>query len=250
MLTYRVKSCFIYKGYHGQTKFRTKQMGMKGFSDASDKSILFQNSILPSSEYLLGTEFLLQKTLWERLLQTKCLNHFAFKSLLNIPLLILINKGLFLSFLKIHFIYLGLHCIFVAAYRLLPDAIHRHLTAVASLIVEQGPQGTQAQWFSSCKSWVLRAQAQRLCTGLIALRHVGSSWTRDHTVSPTLASGFSTTGPPGKSDQVMSLGKQARSSPKTVQGKWNSPFVTEGRGKWLNGLIQAHLSFITMIGKF
>ena len=120
MLTYRVKSCFIYKGYHGQTKFRTKQMGMKGFSDASDKSILFQNSLLPSSEYLLGTEFLLQKTLWERLLQTKCLNHFAFKSLLNIPLLILINKGLFLSFLKIHFIYLGLHCIFVAAYRLLP----------------------------------------------------------------------------------------------------------------------------------
>ena len=36
-------------------------MGMKGFSDTSDKSILFQNSSLPSSDYLLGTEFLLQK---------------------------------------------------------------------------------------------------------------------------------------------------------------------------------------------
>lgn len=80
MLIYRVKSRFIYKGYHGQAKFRTKQMGMKGFSDEPDKSILFQNSILPSSEYLLGTQFLLQKTLCERLLQTKYLNHLYSKA--------------------------------------------------------------------------------------------------------------------------------------------------------------------------
>ena len=34
--------------------------------------------------------------------------------------------------------------------------------------------------------------------GLVALRHVGSSWTRDQTQVPTLASGFLTTELQGK----------------------------------------------------
>ena len=37
------------------------------------------------------------------------------------------------------------------------------------------------------------------CTGLVALRHVGSSWTRDRTHVPALAGKFLTTGPPGES---------------------------------------------------
>ena len=35
-------------------------------------------------------------------------------------------------------------------------------------------------------------------TGLVALQHVGSSWTRDEPQSPALAGRFFTTEPPGK----------------------------------------------------
>ena len=35
-------------------------------------------------------------------------------------------------------------------------------------------------------------------TGLVALQHVGSSQTRDELMSPAVAGGFLTTGPPGK----------------------------------------------------
>ena len=43
-----------------------------------------------------------------------------------------------------------------------------------------------------------------ICMGLVALQHVGSSWTRDRTCdqpgieSPALAGGFFTAEPPGK----------------------------------------------------
>ena len=38
--------------------------------------------------------------------------------------------------------------------------------------------------------------------GLVSLQHVESSWTRVQTVSPTLAGGFLTTGPPGVSQSL------------------------------------------------
>ena len=48
--------------------------------------------------------------------------------------------------------------------------------------------------FSSCSAW-----AQKLWhKGSVALRHVGSSQTRDQTHAPVLAGGFLTTEPPGK----------------------------------------------------
>ena len=41
--------------------------------------------------------------------------------------------------------------------------------------------------------------AQELwCLGLVTLMHMGSSWTRDWTLSPMMAGGFFTTEPPGK----------------------------------------------------
>ena len=49
-------------------------------------------------------------------------------------------------------------------------AVHGLLIALASLVVEHGLQG-----FSSCSMW---AQYLR-CMGIVAPRHVGSSWTRD-----------------------------------------------------------------------
>ena len=45
---------------------------------------------------------------------------------------------------------------------------------------------------------VLSVQVQELwCRGLVAPWHVGSSWTGIEPVSPALAGGFLTTGPPG-----------------------------------------------------
>ena len=87
-------------------------------------------------------------------------------------------------------------------------------------------------FFSSCGEWRLfsswsawgyslcrgfsccGAQAQYLWrTGLVAPQHVGSSWTRDRTMSRTLAGGFFTTEPPGKSkdDSYMQCGRFATS---------------------------------------
>jgi len=44
------------------------------------------------------------------------------------------------------------------------------------------------------------ARAQKLqCRGFVPLQHVEFSYTRDQTPFPALASGFLTTGPPGKS---------------------------------------------------
>lgn len=63
------------------------------------------------------------------------------------------------------------------------------LTAGASLAGEQ--------------SW-----AQELWrAGLGALLHAESSWTRDQTCVPSLAGGFSTTGPPGKPLVILSKEK-------------------------------------------
>ena len=53
--------------------------------------------------------------------------------------------------------------------------------------------GLQQLWLLSS-----RAQAQQSwCTGWAALRHVGSSWIKDRTVSPALAGGFFPTEPTG-----------------------------------------------------
>ena len=54
--------------------------------------------------------------------------------------------------------------------------MHRLLIVVVSFVVEHGIYGT---WASVVVAW---AKAQYLWqTGLVALRHVGSSWTRDRT---------------------------------------------------------------------
>ena len=51
------------------------------------------------------------------------------------------------------------------------------LVAVASLVAEPRPWGTQVSVAAAPGLW---GTAQWLwCTGLVALQHVGSSWTRD-----------------------------------------------------------------------
>ena len=63
-------------------------------------------------------------------------------------------------------------------------AVRRLLIAVASLVAEHGLQACRLQqlWLAGC-----RAQAQQLWrTGLIALRHVRSSWTRARTCVPCI----------------------------------------------------------------
>ena len=67
------------------------------------------------------------------------------------------------------------------------DAALVFLTAVASLVVEPG--------FYSTGSTVMTC-------GLRCSSHVGSSHTRDQPVSPALAGGFLTTGPPAKSCEL------------------------------------------------
>ena len=54
-------------------------------------------------------------------------------------------------------------------------------------------------WACSCDSWALEpCRSVAVAHGLVALQHVVSPWTRDWTVSPALAGGFLTTGPPEK----------------------------------------------------
>ena len=99
---------------------------------------------------------------------------------------------LFCFYKFILFIYLfihsfWLHWVFVAFSSccergLLFVAVRGLLIAVASLVMEHGLQahGLQQLWLAGS-----RAQAQQLwCTGLVALRHVGSSQTRARTRVP------------------------------------------------------------------
>ena len=113
---------------------------------------------------------------------------------------------LFYSFLAA----LGLRCCMRAfsscgKWRLLFVTVRGLLTAVASPVAEHGLQahGLQQLWHMAQQLWLAdsRAQAQQLWhTGLVALRHVGSSRTRAQTCVPSiLAGGFLTTAPPGKS---------------------------------------------------
>ena len=100
---------------------------------------------------------------------------------------------LFLKFVYL-FIYLllavlGLHCCAWAFFScseqgLLFGAVRGLLIAVASLVVEHRLQARSLQQLWHVGS---RAQAQQLwCTGLVALRHVGSSQTRDRTCVPCI----------------------------------------------------------------
>ena len=68
--------------------------------------------------------------------------------------------------------------------------VRRILTAAASLVAEQGLQGTRAQYL-----WP---------TGLHVLRYVGSARVRDRTHVPVLAGGFLATGLSGKSSHHFS----------------------------------------------
>ena len=99
---------------------------------------------------------------------------------------------LFIYFIFIYlFIWLplGLHCCMRAfsscgQQGLLFVVVHGPLVAVASLVEEHGLQAHRLQqlWLAGS-----RAQAQELWrTGLVALRHVRSSWTRDRTRVPCI----------------------------------------------------------------
>ena len=82
-------------------------------------------------------------------------------------------------------------------------SVQASLTAVASLVAEDGLQGTPG--FSSFSTWAQqlrllgsRAQAQQLRhTGQVDLWHVGSSESAIKPLSPALAGGFFTTEPLG-----------------------------------------------------
>ena len=85
----------------------------------------------------------------------------------------------------------------------------RGLSWVTSLVGEAGLSGLWASGVAahSLQSLGLRgsrAQVQCLwCTGLVSLRRVESSPARGRTVSPALAGGFFTPGPPGKSQNAL-----------------------------------------------
>ena len=56
--------------------------------------------------------------------------------------------------------------------------MHGCIIAVVSPVAEHGLFGYMG--FSRCGSWALRAQTEWLChMGLVTMRHVGPSWTRD-----------------------------------------------------------------------
>ena len=101
----------------------------------------------------------------------------------------------------LNFIYFWLHWVFLAASLSLVGRSRGYpvavlcgfLIVVVSPVVEHGLQHLQLAGS--------RARAQSLWpVGVAAPRHVGSSWTRDWTISSALAGGFLSTGPPGKSD--------------------------------------------------
>ena len=60
----------------------------------------------------------------------------------------------------------------------------------------------------------------------IALRHVGSSWKRDWTYVPQLPGGFSTTGPPGKSQRDLLWKVSLRD-----HGSWHVPRSAVSKSK-------------------
>ena len=124
------------------------------------------------------------------------------------------------SFFKNNFIYLFIGC----AESLLLRGLSSSCDAQASYCSSFSYCGARAlglAGFSNCGTWAQlpwfsgsKAQAQQLWPmGLVAPQHVGSSWTRDWTLSPTLAGGFFTTEPPGKSkdDSYMQCGRFATS---------------------------------------
>ena len=85
----------------------------------------------------------------------------------------------------------------------------RGLGSVTSPVAEPGRSGLWASGVAARSLQPLglpgsRAQDQCWwCTGLVALRRVESSPARDRTVSPALAGGFFTPGPPGKSQNAL-----------------------------------------------
>ena len=127
---------------------------------------------------------------------------------LSRQLLSKLQKADFNIYLFILFIYfwaaLGLRCCMLAAV----SGGYSSLRCVGLL---QWPLSLQSMGFrhagfSSCGTWAhqlwlmgCRGQAQQLWfMGLVALRHVGSSWTRARTRDPALAGRFLTTAPPEK----------------------------------------------------
>ena len=79
---------------------------------------------------------------------------------------------------------LGLYC--CARFSLLAASGGYCLAAGLRLLCGGFPCGARALGhigFGGCATWLPgpRAEAQVCCTGLVAPRHVGSSWTRDRT---------------------------------------------------------------------
>ena len=63
--------------------------------------------------------------------------------------------------------------------------------------------------------------------GLVAVRHVGSPWTRDQTHVPFMAGGFLSTVPPGKSTPFLKGKKKILLA--TLWGTWNLSLLTRDR---------------------
>ena len=73
----------------------------------------------------------------------------------------------------------------------------------SDLLQLPGLGATHCSGFSSCRVWALGQLGSLVSLmGLVALSHVGSSRLRVKPAFPPLASGFFTTGPPGKSTKL------------------------------------------------
>ena len=69
----------------------------------------------------------------------------------------------------------------------------------AGSILSGGARASHCRSFSCCGVWPLECRLSICGSGSAALQHVGASQSGIEPVSPALAGGFLTTGPPGKS---------------------------------------------------
>jgi len=69
-------------------------------------------------------------------------------------------------------------------------------------------QASHCSGFTCCGAWALDGWASVVvvCGLLVALQHMGYSWSRDQIRSPALAGRFPTTGPLGKSEMIILKG--------------------------------------------
>ena len=131
----------------------------------------------------------------------------------------------------IYFIYFWLHWVFIAArgLSLVAASGGYSLSPCAGFSLQWllllRSSGSRHAGYSSCglqaqQLWLegSRAQAQQLwCTGLVALCHVGSSWTRAWTRVPCIGRQILTTAPLGKSLFIISYVSKENTNSLKVQ---------------------------------